>query len=88
LGENIRSAHSARRRAWCCAGDRCRFGTETHILPWLTIVSALRASGVQYRLMAACSAAVGVSIRYAQKRLGLPVATAMCAGVTKCVTWA
>jgi hypothetical protein len=47
LGKNARSAHSASRRARRCDGVRCTFGTVTVIFPWLTVLMALRASGVQ-----------------------------------------
>lgn len=47
LGKNARSAHSASRSARRCDGVRCSFGTVTVIFPWLTVLIALRASGVQ-----------------------------------------
>ena len=47
FGANARLAHSASRSARRCACVRCCLGTVTAILPWSTILIALRASGVQ-----------------------------------------
>jgi hypothetical protein len=47
FGANARSAHSARRSARRCDRVRCCLGTVTAIFPWSTILTALRASGVQ-----------------------------------------
>src|ERR1700728_128428 len=47
FGKNARWAHSARRRARRCDEVRCSLGTVTDIFPLLTVLMALRASGVQ-----------------------------------------
>lgn len=47
FGKNARWAHSARRRALRCDEVRCSLGTVTDIFPLLTVLMALRASGVQ-----------------------------------------
>jgi hypothetical protein len=47
FGKNARWAHSARRRARRCEEVRCSLGTVTVIFPLLTVLMALRASGVQ-----------------------------------------
>ena len=47
FGANAWSAHSASRSARRCDRVRCCFGTVTAIFPWFTILTALRASGVQ-----------------------------------------
>ncbi len=47
FGKNARWAHSARLRARRCDEVRCSLGTVTDIFPLLTVLMALRASGVQ-----------------------------------------
>ena len=47
FGKNARWAHSASRRARRCDEVRCSLGTVTAIFPLLTVLMALRASGVQ-----------------------------------------
>ena len=47
FGKNARCAHSASRRARRCDEVRCSLGTVTDIFPLLTVLMALRASGVQ-----------------------------------------
>jgi hypothetical protein len=47
FGANAWLAHSASRSARRCDHVKCGLGTETAIFPWFTILTALRASGVQ-----------------------------------------
>jgi hypothetical protein len=47
FGANAWLAHSASRNARRCDRVKCCFGTVTAIFPWFTILTALRASGVQ-----------------------------------------